>query len=222
MDFKRDVEDFMYNQYISSYKSKLQITKCPLNNEKYTCDKRKLIMLSTQLEFELDLVEIKPSKIHGNGVFAKKNIKKDELITFYPGDIINYQPNGDRHIPGHITMAFSSQRFEEKFGNPKSSDDFNNDYGYDIDGNYTIMGCPYFTNDSNYMGHFINDGAKSNSTKKSDELYNKISYLKQNCRFYNCKGGLHVAILATRDIVIGEELFIMYGTGYWESYNNKK
>ena len=222
MDFKRDVEDFMYNTYVSTYKFKLKNSKCPLDNKKYTCDVMKLEFLSEILFVELDLVEIKPSTIHGNGVFAKKDIKKGDLITFYPGDVVEYNPNGDRHIPGHITMAFSSQRFVDKFGNPKSSEYMNNDYAYDIGSNYTLIGCPYFMNDSNYMGHFINDGAKSNSTEKSDELYNKISYIKQNCRFYNYKGDLHVAIIATKDIKPGEELFIMYGTGYWKSYNNKK
>ena len=71
------------------------------------------------------------------------------------------------------------------------------------------------------MGHFINDGAKSNSTDKSNEIYKTITLLKKNCKFYNLKD-LHVAIISTKNIKIGEELFISYGIGYWKSYNKNK
>ena len=43
--------------------------------------------------------------------------------------------------------------------------------------------------------------------------------LKANCIFHNLKGDLHVAIVTTKDIKKGEELFISYGLGYWKSYN---
>jgi SET domain-containing protein len=82
-----DIEKFMYNWY----KSKVQLEKS---------------------QFELNKVELKKSKIHGYGVFATKNISKDELITFYPGDIVLYIPNKDRHLPNHHTLWYRSKRFE--------------------------------------------------------------------------------------------------------------
>jgi len=70
------------------------------------------------------------------------------------------------------------------------------------------------------MGHFINDGAKTNSSSKSDDIYIIISKNKQNCKFY-CFKELHVAIIATKDINLGDELFIPYGTHYWHGYNKR-
>ena len=43
--------------------------------------------------------------------------------------------------------------------------------------------------------------------------------IQLNDEFYILKGDLHVAIIASRDILEGEELFISYGIQYWQSYN---
>ena len=216
-----EVENTIYDAYKLNYKSKLVSSRCPLDNKKYICDKLKLVYLTENIFVELDLVEIKKSSIHGNGLFAKTDIKINDLITFYPGDIVKYYPNGDGHIDGHNVMRFNSNRFENKFGKTYGSSFNNNDYAYDINNKYTLIGNPLFINDTNYMGHFINDGAKCSSDIKSQKIYNKISYIKSNCKFYNLKGDLHVAIIATKDISAGDELFIMYGIGYWHSYNKK-
>ena len=75
-----------------------------------------------------------------------------------------------------------------------------------------IIGCPDFTKDTNYLGHFINDGSKSDFAESS---------LKSNCRFYHLKD-LLVAIIATKNIKKDEEFYITYGIEYWESYNKRK
>jgi hypothetical protein len=217
-----EIEKFMYDTYLLNYKSKQLSSTCSLNNKKYIIDKLKLDNLSFILPFELNKVELKKSNIHGYGVFAKQQILKNELITFYPGDFVEYYPNADGAINNHITTVYRSERYENQFGNNIHSDISkkyrNNDYRYDINEHYSIIGCSYFKDDSNYLGHFINDGAKTNSTEKSNKIYIKISSIKNNCNFYSLKD-LHIAIIAIKDIEIGEELFIRYGIGYWNSYN---
>ena len=69
------------------------------------------------------------------------------------------------------------------------------------------------------MGHFINDGAKSDSIE-SNKVYLTISSLKSNCRFYHLKD-LLIAIIATKNIKKDEEFYITYGIEYWESYNKR-
>jgi SET domain-containing protein len=219
-----EIEQCMYNAYQRNCEKYLIDELCSLNNKKYIIDKLKLNYLSSILflSFELNKVELKKSNIHGYGVFAKQKILKNELITFYPGDMVEYHPNADRHIPNHITMNYRSERYENQFDNNIHSDiskkHRNNEYAYDINEYYTIIGCSYFKDNSNYLGHFINDGAKTNSTEKSNEIYIKISNIKKNCNFYSLKD-LHIAIIAIKDIEIGDELFIRYGIGYWNSYN---
>ena len=212
-----EIEEFL-NQYKKNYKNQLEKSICTWNNNEYVIDKCKLKFLSQIFSFELDKVELKKSLIHGLGVFAKQNINKGELITFYPGDFVEYTPNEDSDLPNHLTILYRSQRFENKFGEVTDSKFRNNDYGFELNSFYSIIGCNHFTDDPNYLGHFINDGAKTNSTEKQNEIYLKISNLKRNCKFHILKD-LHVAIIATKNINIGEELFIRYGLSYWDWFN---
>ena len=56
-------------------------------------DRALIDILSMIIPFSpVDIIELKSSKIHGNGVFAKQHIKKGALVTFCPGDIIEYTP----------------------------------------------------------------------------------------------------------------------------------
>ena len=215
----KHIEDFLYKTYLQNYKSKIKILK--INNNKNHIDYLKFEYLTWTLPFNLNNVEVRKSKVHGLGVFAKKKILKGELITFYPGDILEYSPDenrdkGDRHL-----ACFTSKRFNNHYKDKKpDKKDRNNDYAYDINKKYTIIGCPCFKDDPNYVGHFINDGAKSSLSERSKEIYIKITILKSNCVFYNLKN-LHIAIISTKNININDELFISYGPEYWDSYNKK-
>lgn len=215
-----EIEDLL-NKYKKKYKNQLGKSIYTYNNNDYVIDKCKLKFLSQIFSFAFDKVELKKSLIHGLGVFAKQNINKDEIITFYPGDFVEYHPNEDSHLPNHSTILYRSHRFENKFGEVTDLKFRNHDYCFGLNSFYSIIGCNHFTDDPNYLGHFINDGAKTNSTEKSNEIYLQISNLKKNCQFKTLKD-LHVAIVATKNINIGEELFITYGLNYWHSFNNKK
>ena len=217
----QEIEKFLYSTYQDKKEKHVKQIE-PDKGVSFNTDFDKFRILSLILPFGLDSVIAKPSKIHGTGVFAKRNIMKNELITFYPADFIEYSPDKNRHIPGHRVAIFRSARLEKVFGAIFNKEVRDNDYAYYIDQTYTIIGEKKFDNDPNYLGHLINDGAKSNSSEKSDKIYAMISLLKGNCKYYNLKGGLHVAIIATNDIKKGKELFIPYGIPYWSSYNKNK
>lgn len=218
----RDVEQFLYSTY-QAKKAEINTELSKSGSEKVSpnVNSAKLHFLSFIMPFGLDSVIAKPSKTHGMGVFVKKNILIGELITFYPADFVEYSPDKNRHIPKHRVGVSRSARFVKSFGLITDSNARNNDYACYINPKYTIIGEKTFVNDPNYLGHLINDGAKSDSTKKSNRIYSTISSLKANCKYYNLKGGLHVAIIATKNIKEGEELFITYGIPYWYSHNNK-
>lgn len=216
-----EIETFMYNTYDKNYKSKIEEIKD--NNTNYFIDRLQFNFLTNILPFELNSITVKPSTIHGRGVFAIKDIKNKELITFYPGDVLEYTPNRDRNNNNHCVITYSSKRFKNKYGNVAKEEKYrDNNYAFTISNLYTIIGDPFFDKDPNYMGHFINDGAKSTSTRQSNEIYLKISLLKANCCFQHIRGDIHVAIVSTRDIKKDEELFIHYGLQYWESFNKNK
>jgi len=88
------IENDLYNLYVKNYKKQIVWSKDPKGIVR-NLDRLKMTFLTTIFPFELNKAYIQPSKIHGFGVFAKKDIQKNELITFYPGDIIEYTPNKD-------------------------------------------------------------------------------------------------------------------------------
>ena len=133
------IEDIIYNTYLENYKHKIEKTHNPKNKKIYNIDRLKIEYLTIILPFKLDKVELKKRKNQTFGVFTKQKILKGELITFYPGDILEYSPDEKEN---HI-VSYTSERFYNQYKGTKP-------------------GCSYFNNDPNYLGHFINDRSKPN------------------------------------------------------------
>lgn len=194
------------------------------NKPKYDkLDYIKLDLLSRKLSLPLNNVELKPSKIHGKGVFTIKKILKGQIITMYPADIVSFLTEGrldgdENKLQNKITM-YSYEMIDLKNKNPDISISLKDydDYKYSIDfTNYDIYGNPEFDRNPAYLGHFINDSARCHKNPKSIPIYYNVTSAKRNCEFENICG-LQIAIIAIRDIEIGEELFLSYGIGYWNS-----
>lgn len=178
----------------------------------YELELKKEELLKMKLGLDIDKVYIKPSKIHGNGLFAKVNINKGDIITLYPCDVLAYYPEEKRDSVGYI---FS----EEIRDNDIIKNNFNNnrkfykDYQYAINNTYSIIGMPEINNNPAYLGHICNDGAQGH-TIKDKEIYEKISVIKSNAYYKNICDCM-IAIVAFRDIKPGEEILVTYGHGYW-------
>ncbi len=164
----------------------------------------------------LDKVETKPSIIHGNGVFARMNIQKNDLVTFYPVDIVEYYPGGKRKekIPGKI---YFSKRLKRKNNLTNIINYDNHSYACHLNENFTLIADPDFKNPT-HLGHLINDVGIHDSTEQSIEKY-KETLDKTNCQIYQSNNDLKIVVIATKNIEKGNELFLHYGVGYWKTYN---
>jgi SET domain-containing protein len=165
------------------------------------------------------------SVVHGRGVFTTNNIKSGSLLTLYPADIVCYRPDGNPFSKKSLVKLVSSERLIEKMGVDYCFPEHYHklkDYGYLINKHYSIMGDPTFDQDPLYLGHFINDRFTCDASQKSKELYLKLSPVRANCTFKVIRENLHVVIIAIKDIKKGEELFMSYGTNYWESQHETK
>lgn len=157
-----------------------------------------------------DRVEVRPSPIHGNGIFAKRKIQKGDIITFYFPYFLNYdhEKNADIIIP-----ILSRRTFE------KDQSSFNNLFKstIKIPDNFYLMGDDEFISDSRFLGHMANDpcdfkSGSVDSTKYESEILDKanasvVSYTNDRRYIY---------IGAMRDIEIDEEILVPYGGRYWE------
>jgi SET domain-containing protein len=91
-------------------------------------------------------IKIKKSDIHGNGVFATKNIKKNSFITFYPCHFVQI----DNHILGteHVKDSEKLCRYTLASG---------------YDDRIKWIGDPDKFDDISRIGHIINHGKSENS-----------------------------------------------------------
>lgn len=221
----KEVEKYIYEAYLQNYESLVKEYKASLDGAHYTVDGAKLQCLSTILELNVDKCYVGKSMLEnaGNGLFAKTDLLEGQVVTFYPADVALYVPNGDADKPDHVSIESYSQRFETQFGrtikNEEEKTTFLADYAYDVDKTYRIMGSPHFKDNSDYLGHFINDGIRL-GLEGGDETYLASSSLKANSIFYHIKD-LLIAIVATKDIQKGDEIYIKYGVGYWKNYHKQ-
>jgi len=176
-----------------------------------------------------DKVCIKKSRIHKNGLFASQDLKKGELVTFYPCDIVMTfkTKKGKKSVQGCRSGRFE-KAYEAVFGdlnNPLHKQSFshycaNNQYIYELDNETSIIADPVFKKSDNYLGQFINDGARASTNPKSHGIYKTVSSLRTNCELVPL-AKLHLAIRTTKDIKKGEELLRTYGVNYWIKYGSQ-
>lgn len=178
-------------------------------------------MMTFRINYFLDNVYINTStQGEGRGVFAKKNIKQGNIITFYPADAIKITPSNVDKLKETGKLNAKSYGYVDGQQLPSdlsivNSDNLElfNNYYYKINNTFGIIGHPVMANDMSFVGHIINDGAKCSKIEHI-ELYTNISKSKQNCEYVLVEK-CTVAMVATRDISENEEIFAHYGSEFW-------
>lgn len=154
-------------------------------------------------------VELKDSSIHGKGVFATRDINIGEIVTFYPCDYVLVKiPKSNDHI-----QLGKGSEFIHTGKLPDNILRYAHTTKHPIP-RMTIVGDPLCIDDSNYLGHMCNDGAKSHC-KRDQMVYKSISAQKMNA-FLGPIDGFVFPIVAMKNIPKGTEILIHYGEDYWE------
>ena len=160
-----------------------------------------------------DIIYINKSNIHGIGLFAKKDINKDELITIYPAHIIEIvlQPKVFR------LTSINEYRHPYKILNWK-------DYAIKYDNKSYIIGNPKLKENTNFAGHLCNDGYKHNfisKNKKNKNKYNKKIIELNNASFRELRNPnfIGIGIISNKNIKKDEEILVSYGFDYWLKRN---
>jgi len=149
----------------------------------------------------MNLVELKPSKIDRMGVFARRPIKEGDLITLFPVNFYYFTGDGEEKS-GRVSTYDISNNFNHSA------------YSIHLNKNIACVGDPNKKNCGAYLGHFINDGfkMKNDNVKK----YLRISLDRRNCRIdVDIDVPIFIKVIATKDINVGEEVFLSYGVEYW-------
>lgn len=153
----------------------------------------------------LNKCRVMPSPIHGNGVFATCDIAAEEVITLYPSDIVTHVIEGQIICEvdiNHPVMADGMKCMEYCLSS------FGKDHGFPLVGDPTKIDNPTF------LGHMCNDRVRCVSSK-NEKAYVVTSLRTSNAGFFPLVKDF-VAVVATKNIKRGEEIFVTYGTEYWK------
>ena len=176
--------------YLKKYKDYFDLSN-PINNE-------------VNIEDRNTTVRLDVSPIHRLGVFANRDINKDEIITNYPA-----------HYIGKIN---DYSIYNINYELPKNY----KDYQFDCDCNIIIIGHPFIHGNMSWVGHIANDGYKHNyksNTKKNRNNYNKKTKEYNNSMFEQNMNDNIVSIIATKNIKKDDEILVSYGFNYWYNKN---
>ncbi len=179
---------------------------------------------------------------YGNGLFATRDIKKGELIAYYPMDWVSdsrlcptddnkekYSADQQKWICIQNAGIIGYGNPYDEQGNPerimKELRDAEgrmthriNDYGFSFsgsDGYVHIWGDPLSKQPNHWFrGCIANDGAYfvGQTPKGYREEYYKMMNGKSDSK---CNCQLSTRMVASRDIKKGEEILTVYGESYW-------
>ena len=169
-----------------------------------------VIMSLTNKNIEKDSnnIEIKDSLIHGKGIFAKKDLPKNLLITQYPINFLIDTTENNAVIL--CPDLYDSNNFQASL---KKCIDYSLNIDIpDLNKKYLLVGDPNYCKNHNLIGHLFNDKAVVGLDRKT---YNQQL---NNCYIQNTE------IYTAREIKKGEELSFSYGENYWyhKNFSGKK
>jgi hypothetical protein len=136
---------------------------------------------------KLPKLEVKPSKIHGNGLFSKKEIARDHILTFYPIHLIYDSKTTRTYASNEVLNA--NLRLDT----------------YDIN-RYMLSGKEDFLmvigGHPDLHDEYLN-GHIANHSKKANAYYQLV---KDQGKFTNIW-----ILISTKFIDIGDEILVDYG-----------
>ena len=146
------------------------------------------------------LVYVGKSKVSGSGLFAKKNISKNNPVVMYYGN--------------HIT----DDEIYELYTNDIQSYLELSPYIRGTPNGFAIKGSRDQTN-KNLLGVFVNDISLIDCRKEdiSKEILKKYANTEKQCNLKVIDTNNYPVYFSKKRIKKGEELYVHYGIGYWLS-----
>jgi len=160
-------------------------------------------------------VKVQPSPIHSNGVFALVAIPKHTIVTFYPPHWLNYTVGRSQNVrlhhkwgtdnvksecPDHVAKTYTINLDKSIVRDPNVSE--------------AIIGDPTDLTPG-WLGHMVNDSKCIPKVPKESDVVAYVQTLANNNVIPVYLSRFRIALVSTRDIVAGEEIFMSYGPKYW-------
>ena len=125
-------------------------------------------------------VEVRPSPIHGTGVFAVRDIAAFSYLTIYPCDGLLWQSSDwvqdEEKCRSLIGCGYHADTHEKSISNSQLLPEPPGT------GSLIIEGSPALVSNSHFLAHMINDGAQC-KRPEATTLYMTVSTRKMNSAF---------------------------------------
>jgi len=173
--------------------------------------------------------KLAPSTIEGagTGLYATRDIAVGELVTLYPGDALALwsSKDGESSDNSEATVVFIVDNVapdsDWAAGFRAQIPEFVNrawEYGVRVSAVRALIGDPTNTGDSAYLAHMANDAGMCARPGTAAQAYTIASEAAANVVLESISlSGCHHAMVATKGIAAGAEIFLSYGAGYWLS-----
>lgn len=166
--------------------------KNPLRMIPFRFPKRSMpILLAMKTRWTLDsredFVEVRASDVHGRGVFAVQDLEPGMLVTTYPVDVVFM--HDERR--GEVVLSPENDVTD---ASPYEAYRMSFGEGIGFAGNPAVH-APH------RCGHLVNDALDTS--------------FENNVQIFYLLEGVLVALMVTKPIRSGEELFLDYGPAYW-------
>lgn len=163
--------------------------------------------------------EMKPSKIHGNGLFATRKLKRGDVITFFfpyfLETIIENGLDGADREEGLSILPLISRRNLNASEIPEMRRCENS-----VSEKTLLMGDPKMSVDTRFLAHFINDPCIFTPGMTELDYEGQIVNSFNACIIrYNAEPRI-LYVTAYKNIEIGDEILIPYGWNYWSTFGN--
>ena len=159
-----------------------------------------ILAMSLKLQPGGEFVRVAPSKVHGLGVFAVRDIRKHTCFTAYPLDLLVLYDGASEPGPRPLVVFSRQHRNSEAEAHKRLKKQLF-DYALDIAPGVTVYADPS-KHPPGFSGHMINDPRGTGA--------------EANCVECPIGGGALIGILTLRDVREGEELLMDYGDRYWQ------
>ena len=149
-------------------------------------------------------VAVAPSNVAGLGVYAKVDIKADEIVCVYSGECV-------KCVSGNTSsFVLECKSINKDTGKHET---------WFIDSRERRNGAGRYINDACDLYGGLTDVPEAFKTPFGTNVRYK-EFVSQTQ--HDVIGKYYVQVEAMRDIDKGEELFAMYGAGYWKRYQKYK
>lgn len=172
-------------------------------------------LMSTRVkDLRLACCAVRPSPLHGDGLFAARDVAEGELLSFFPADALLVWEGGDRKR-NDCMMSFGAHVPQEERDAARILDERVRDYELYISPVFSAVGDPARREDPAYLGHLANDGATCASPERVEEYRSEAAASANAVPVW--VEGCHLALQASRPISAGEEVLYAYGEAWWLS-----